>query len=123
VGRFGHLLEETLPFHAIEALPLGEVVLEIVKAPITWIALGVITLGLVAWWQRARLTLISEPLQGLAGVARASFGFEAINSKVVEVTQQIAEDIRAGQTGLLSWNLLAIVATLVVIAIILSLGA
>jgi len=120
---FGHLLEETLPFHAIEAHPLGAIALEIVTAPVTWIALAAIALGLIAWWQRSRLALISEPLQGFAGVARQSFGFEAINRKVVETTQQISEDLRAVQTGLLSWNLLAIIAELVVIVIILSLGA
>jgi len=123
VGPFSHLLEETLPFHGIHVHPLGEVALEIVEAPVTWIALGVIALGLAAWMLRKPLRLISEPLQGLAGVARKSFGFEFINRKVVDFTQQLAEDLRAGQTGVLSWNLLAIIVTLFVVVAILSLGA
>ena len=94
-------------------IPWATLLWKIVTAPATWIALAVIALGLAAWWLRKPLRLISEPLQGLAGVARNSFGFEAINRTVVDCTQQLAEDLRATQTGVLNWNVLAIVVSLV----------
>jgi hypothetical protein len=122
-GPFSRFLEETLPFHKIHALPTIEILKEVVLAPATWLALAVIALGLAAWWWREKLRLFSEALSGIGWVAENNFGFEAINRAVVQVTSQAAEDLRGSQTGLLNWNVLAIVIGLGVVIALLALGA
>jgi len=122
-GPFSAFLEETLPYHEIHALSTGEILLEVVTAPATWLALGVVALGLAAWWWREKLLFFKEALSGIGWVAERSFGFEAVNHGVVEVTEQASEDLRGTQTGWLNWNVLAIVIALIVVITILALGA
>lgn len=122
-GPFSTLLGETLPFHEIHPEPTAAFLLEVLAAPATWLAIGVVALGLLAWWQRARLALVSEPLQDVGRLASESFGFEALNGFVVKSVQSVAEDLRGLQTGLLNWNVLGIVATLVILLLVAALGA
>jgi NADH-quinone oxidoreductase subunit L len=122
-GGFASFLAETLPFHELEALPLGEILLEVIKAPATWLALAVIGLGLACWWWREKLRLFQEMLAPIGWAAERSFGFERINRWVVETTSSAAEDLRGMQTGLLNWNVLAILIGLVLVLAILALGA
>jgi len=124
-GAFGRFLSFTMPFHEIEAHDLGTVLLEVVAAPATWGALGVIALGLLAWVFRARsgLRLIAEALNPLRWAAERSFGFEFINRWLVSITSTAAEDLRGFQTGLFNWNVLAILVGLVLVIAILALGA
>ena len=96
---------------------------EVITDPLTLLALAVVALGLLAWWQRERLQGLVKVLSGLAKAAENSFGFEAVNRGVVEVTQTAAEDLRGTQTGLLNWNVAGIVAGLVIVMIILVVGA
>jgi len=122
-GPFSALLSETLPFHDIHSATTAAFLVEVLAAPATWLALGVVALGLLAWWFRDRLTLISEPFQDLGRAARASFGFEALNRLVVRTVQNAAEDLRDLQTGQLNWNVMGIVAALLVVLLIAALGA
>lgn len=122
-GPFSALLAETLPFHAIESVTTLGLVTKIVTAPATYLALLVVALGLVIWWQRDRMAWFSEPLQGIGWMAGHSFGFEAINRGIVQSIQRWAEDLRVFQTGLLSWNVLGIVAGLAVVLILVAIGA
>jgi NADH-quinone oxidoreductase subunit L len=115
-GPFAHLLGE-------EIESTGEVLLEVITDPLTLVALAVVALGLAAWWQRARLQGVVKAFQGLARAAENSFGFEAINRGVVEITQKAAEGLRVTQTGLLNWNVFGILAGLVLVLAILLLGA
>ena len=121
-GSFSRLLSESLPAHQIVARPTGEILLEVLTAPVTLIALLVIGLGLAAWWQRDRLTGLSRALTGLGKAASNSFGFETVNRAVVMVTQNSAEKLRETQTGMLSWNVAYLVAALIVVLAILALG-
>ena len=121
-GPFSSMLSSSLPFHAIEAQTTLQVLGEILSVPATYVALVVIAMGLAAWWQRDRLAGLVNSLKGLSSAAANSFGFEAINSGVVKVTQDSAEALRVTQTGLLNWNVLAIVAALVIVLVILVLG-
>jgi len=123
MGGLSEMLAATLPYHEIHPLTIGEMALEILTAPATWLAMGVIALGLAAWWWRSRLQLFTEALQGIARTAEQSFGFEAINGAVLRLTTQAAEDLRELQTGLLNWNILAIVTALAVVVALLALGA
>ena len=122
-GGFGHLLESTLPFHKVHALSTSGVVLEIAEAPLTWVAMGVIALGLLAWWGRARLAGLTDGLSWFAAAAGKSFGFEWVNQQVVVVTQGVASAFRVTQPGHLSWNVVGIIGGLVAVLILLTWGA
>jgi NADH-quinone oxidoreductase subunit L len=124
-GEMVRFLSFTLPFHDIEVSDLGEILLEVIAAPATWGTLLVIALGLLAWVFRARRLprLVVEALQPLRWAAENSFGFEWINRWLVSVTSTAAEDLRNTQTGLLNWNMVAILACLILVVAILALGA
>jgi NADH-quinone oxidoreductase subunit L len=122
-GPFSSMLKNTLPTHEIEALPTGEILIEVLKAPATLIALAVVALGLITWWQRNALTGLSKALSGLGEAARKSFGFEAINKSIVNTTFRGAEILRNTQTGIINWNVFYILAGLVILLAILALGA
>ena len=122
-GPFGSLLKSTLPFHEIDALPTLQVVTEVLTAPATWLALGVIAIGLAMWWWRENLKGIANALQGLSKVAADSFGFEWINRQVVAGTENSAEALRYTQTGQLNWNVVGIVAGLIIVLAIVIVGA
>ena len=122
-GPFSKLLESTLPLHALESHSTLHYLEEVALAPATLIAMVVIALGLAAWWQRARLQGLVNPLSGVARAAADSFGFEAINRGIVRATQNSAENLRVTQTGLVSWNIFGIMAGLVLVLVILLLGA
>jgi NADH-quinone oxidoreductase subunit L len=120
-GDFAHFLGNVLPAgHPLEGTRaiLGEVV----AAPLTYVAIAVVVLGLAAWWQRGRLAGLASALGGVGTLASNSFGFEAINRAVVRVTQGTAESLRATHNGVLNWNVLAILVSLVVLLGILAFG-
>jgi NADH-quinone oxidoreductase subunit L len=122
-GPFGHFLERTLPFHALHILGTADIVGEILVAPLTWVALGIIALGLLAWWRRDQLTGLTDRFDWLAAAASKSFGFERINEHVVAVTQATANALRVTQPGHLSWNVVGIIGGLVAVLIFLTWGA
>src|SRR5574340_88090 len=62
-GAFSNLLSESLPSHSIKAFSTGEMLLEGLTAPVTLAALGVILLGLGAWWWRDRFAGIGKALK------------------------------------------------------------
>ncbi len=121
-GPFGRFLEATLPFHAIHALDTADIVGEIMVAPLTWVALGIITLGLLGWWRRESLTALTDGFAWLAEVASKSFGFEWINGQAVRATQATAQALRVTQPGHLSWNVVGIIGGLVAVLIVLTWG-
>jgi NADH-quinone oxidoreductase subunit L len=122
-GSFLHLLESTMPFHKLHALSTGGLVHEILAAPLTWGAMGVIALGLLAWWGRAALEGVISACEWLASAAAKSFGFEWINLQVACCTQSLAGAFRVTQVGHLSWNVVGIIGGLVAVLILLTWGA
>ncbi|MFB3820265.1 MAG: proton-conducting transporter membrane subunit, partial [Candidatus Methylomirabilales bacterium] len=122
-GSFGHLLEATLPFHRLHAPGTLALVLEILEAPATWLAMGVILLGLLAWAGRERLAGPVAACGWLAAAAGKSFGFEWANAQVVRLTLSAAGALRLTQPGLLNWNVLGIAGGLVILLVLLALGA
>ncbi|MBP7689473.1 MAG: NADH-quinone oxidoreductase subunit L [Thermoflexales bacterium] len=120
-GPFSELLHDTLPFHEIHALPTTEILQEVLSLP-TLIALNAVAIGLVLWWTRDFWKGLVNRAQGVAQMARDSFGFEAINRGVVRVTVQSAEALRTTQTGLLNWNVAGIIGGLIVVLIVLMVG-
>ncbi len=121
-GPFAAMLHRTLPAHGIHAASTQEVLLEVILAPATYIALAVVALGLLAWWQRERLKGVGTAFNWLAKMATDSFGFEAINRGIVKGTQSIAEGLRGTQTGLLNWNIAGLLISLIAVILILVMG-
>jgi len=108
-GPFGDLLARTLPLHNLHAESTLAVIEEIVTAPATYLALAVVLLGLLIWWQRERLSGLSRSLAPIADWARRGLGFEWMNRQVIVVTQGAAAGLRRLQTGQLAWNVAGIV--------------
>jgi len=121
-GPFGHLLAESLPAHHLEVHSTWAMVEEVIAAPATYLALGVVAIGLLAGWQRKRLIPLGQALGGVSKAAAESFGFEAINRGVVIATQKLAEALRVTQPGLLNWNVFAIVCALLILLASLAVG-
>ena len=122
-GPFSSLLAESLPFHPIRVIPTGEMILEVITAPLTLIALLLIVLGLAAWWQRKKLAWAGKALAGVGKAAAASFGFEDINRAVVNSAQGAGEGLRATQTGLLHWNVAELLLAMIIVLALLAIGA
>ncbi|HEY3288748.1 MAG TPA: NADH-quinone oxidoreductase subunit L [Anaerolineae bacterium] len=118
-GLIGSAFATVLP---LPEMSTAEMVVEVLTAPATWVALVVIALGLLAWWWRDRLSAIGERLNWLKRMATDSFGFEWVNRGIVRGTQVIAEGLRVTQTGALNWNTLGIIGGLVVVLAILAAG-
>ncbi|HNT55090.1 MAG TPA: NADH-quinone oxidoreductase subunit L [Anaerolineaceae bacterium] len=123
-GPFAKLLstETTLPYHGIEAASTFHILEEVISLP-TLIALVVVVLGLLGWVFRSKLSGLGRALRGLGWAADNSFGFEAINRGIVRGISSAAEGLRVTQTGLLNWNVVGIVAGLLIVIAIIALGA
>jgi len=122
VGPFSTLLgEHTLPFHGIESIGIAGLFHDVLSVP-TLIALIVIALGITLWLLRDKLAGVVDGLKSIRWASENSFGFEAINNAVVRVTNSLAEGLRGTQTGILNWNILGIMAALVVLFAVIILG-
>ncbi len=122
-GPLSDLLHRTLPAHEIHNLPTGEILLEVVSAPATYLALLVILLGFAVWWQRDKLAGVQKTFSFIGLAAENSFGFEAINRGLVRLVQGCAEAIRPLQTGSLNWNVAGILIAVILILIAVIWGA
>lgn len=121
-GGFNHLLVWSLPFHSIQSSKTSDILAEIIHAPGTWVTLLVVLLGLATWQLRERLKGLTALLKPLAGFAERRFGFEWFNQRIISLTQSIASALQVTQTGQLSWNMVGILAGLIVILGILARG-
>ncbi|WP_119071669.1 NADH-quinone oxidoreductase subunit 5 family protein [Aggregatilinea lenta] len=122
-GLFGELLENTLPFHHLHVEAGTALLGDVIAAPATYLALGVVALGLLAWQYRDALGGLVTSLRPIGDAAAADFGFEWINRRVVQWATTAGESLRAFQTGSVNWNVAGIVGALIVVLVILALGA
>jgi NADH-quinone oxidoreductase subunit L len=124
-GEFGSFLGLAAAHEGAEAAApetTAAILTKVATAPATGVALLVVAAGLVAWWQRRALAGVARALGGVGTIAARSFGFEAINRGIVNATNGAAESLRVTQTGILNWNVLAILAGLVAVMAFLALG-
>jgi NADH-quinone oxidoreductase subunit L len=77
VGPFSQWLQATLPGQHFHTATTMEFVMEILAAPATYIALGVVALGLAIYWFRDKMVGISKPFAFLGRWADEGFGFES----------------------------------------------
>ena len=118
-GGFSQLLAATLPFHSIEVEGTLKIVEQVVLAPATWITLGVVAVGFAAWIKRDLFKGLSQALEP---VLSRGLGFDWINRKVTDLTVGIGTRLQVTQTGQLNWNILGILAGLVVLLLVLVRG-
>jgi NADH-quinone oxidoreductase subunit L len=126
-GPFQDLMVRTLPLHfaggeAAEHGGTWAMVVEVVLSPSTWIALGVVALGVVVWMARGAFGRVWGWLGPVRRVAQAGFGFESVNRGVVKATQGAGEGLRATQSGILNWNVAAIVMAVIAVLLAVILG-
>ncbi|NLG72141.1 MAG: NADH-quinone oxidoreductase subunit L [Chloroflexi bacterium] len=118
-GPFDALLSNSLPFHQLHAESTGALLLEVLSAPATLLALAVIAAGLAAWHFRSALTGLQALAAPLQRAASESFGFEWLNHQIVAFVQGFAGFLRRSQSGQISWNLAGIIGGLLVVLVIL----
>ncbi|HUJ76683.1 MAG TPA: proton-conducting transporter membrane subunit, partial [bacterium] len=119
-GPFQRLLMSTLPFH----FPAGSqtsttwaICGEILSAPATYLALGVVALGLLAWLLRRPLAGALARMERARQGAESGLGFESINRGISRAVQGAGEGLRVTQSGLLNWNVAAIVMAIVAVLV------
>ncbi len=118
VGGFSGLMEESLPYHQIHALGLPGLVEEILLAPATYGALGVMALGLALGWLLRGRAGVSPPAL-VEGLSRTSFGFDWLNGHTARGVHHLAALLQKTQTGQMNWNLFGIMAALAAVLLVL----
>jgi len=118
IGPFSEWLQDTLPGQHFHVATTPEFIMEILTAPSTYVALGVVALGLALYWFRDKLLAISKPFAFLGRWADKGFGFEWINSGLVTITQKSASALQLTQTGQLNWNVVGILLGLITVLLI-----
>ena len=113
-GPFSSLLEHTLPFHEFHVLTLTALAEEIFLAPATYVALGVVALGLAVSWMVRKQATAPAPA-ALEALSRESFGLDWLNAQVARLTLQSASVLQKTQTGEMNWNVVGIIGALVVV--------
>ena len=119
-GPLSQALASTLPLHGVRVVSTLEMVVEVFSAPLTYLALLALALGLAAWWWRGRLAGVASRLGPLARAAAAGFGFDQLNDAVVGFTQRVAAALALTQTGQLNWNIAGLLGGLVLVLAILT---
>lgn len=117
---FAQLMHDTLPLHGVEVH--GDLFAEILSAPMTWLALGIVAVGAAIWPLRRLFAPLRPLLDAVAAAARADFGFAWLADAIVNATVRIAEAARTTQTGQLNWNAAGLVGGLVIVLTVLILG-
>jgi NADH-quinone oxidoreductase subunit L len=121
-GPFADLMVESLPFHHLEGIETGELALEIITAPATWLALAIIALGFILWLLRDQFESLVGRMEPLATFAQQGLGFDWLNLQIVNLTKRFASALRTTHTGQLSWNVFGVIAGLVLVLAILTTG-
>jgi NADH-quinone oxidoreductase subunit L len=126
-GPFQALLAGTLPLHfgpAPELRSTIEVAREVLVSNGTWMAVGVAALGILAWalWSWIRPGPASGGLEKARSAAEGGLGFESLNRGISRAVQWSGEKLRVTQSGVLNWNVAAIVMAAVVVLAILAAG-
>jgi NADH:ubiquinone oxidoreductase subunit 5 (subunit L)/multisubunit Na+/H+ antiporter MnhA subunit len=122
VGPFSHQLAGSLPFHDIHTGNTLETVIEIISTPATWLALGVVAVGIGVWVIRRILNGLIKAIQPLSRFAENGLGFEWLNMQIINLIRGSASSLQTTQTGFLNLNMVGIVVGLIAVLIILVWG-
>lgn len=122
-GPISRMFADTLPYHDLHSAGTGEIVLEVLSAPATWLAMAVIGVGISLWLLRERLPQPGRIGRPLVRLSTNEFGFEWLNQQLVRLVQRLSAATSYTQTGQLNWNVAGIVGGLAVVLMILVWGA
>lgn len=111
-GKWSRLASVTLPFHAIETMEPWDMVRIVFSAPATWVSLGVVLLGFLAWIFHKALTPAGKALKPLLATGAV---FEWLNRQVSSLTRSAAGALQRLHTGQLNWNIAAMIAAVIII--------
>jgi NADH-quinone oxidoreductase subunit L len=92
---------------------------EILVAPATWLAQLVIVVGVLVWIFRDRYQGLNRSLADSVHALVANLGFDRLNALVVSAFGKSAKALATLQTGQLNWNILGMLAGLVILILIL----
>jgi NADH-quinone oxidoreductase subunit L len=118
-GFFENLLQQSLPYHSLHTQDTWDIVLEVMSTPATYLAILVIATGSALYLLRQRLVRVYGLFRPVSGFVESGMGFEWLNRQVVNVTTNTAAVLGRTQTGYLNWNVVGIVAALIVLLSIL----
>jgi NADH-quinone oxidoreductase subunit L len=121
-GPLDHILAESLPYYDLQPESTAAIVAEILTSASTWITVAFVLLVASIWFWRERLGSLARRLAPLVDFINGGFGFEKVNNQIVRLTTRAASSLQVTQTGLLSWNVVAIVAGLILLLAIISWG-
>jgi hypothetical protein len=76
---------------------------------------GVVVIGAALWAARSPFERIGARLRPVRRAAEAGYGFEAVNRGVSRAVEATGEALRATQSGLLNWNVAAIVMAVIAV--------
>jgi NADH:ubiquinone oxidoreductase subunit 5 (subunit L)/multisubunit Na+/H+ antiporter MnhA subunit len=118
-GFLGNLLQRSLPYHSLHTQGTWDIVLEVLSAPATYLVILVIVLGSALYLLCQRLDWVSGLFRPVSGFVEGGMGFEWLNQQVMNATTNTAVVLCKTQTGHLNWNVVGIVAALIVLLSIL----
>jgi len=121
-GPFSELLRSSLPFHKLELLSSLDLIEEVLFAPATWLAAGVVAAGAGLWLVRRSIPAQNRPAGWFEALNESSFGFEWLNHQVMAVFGNISTALQKTQTGKLNWNILGILAAFLTVLVVLVWG-
>ena len=104
-GPLSGMLASTLPYHHMVPNTTWALVQRICLAPTTWIALGVIALGVATWFVRARFAWLSRVLDP---VEAGEVSPESLPERIGTWTERAASALQVLHTGQLNWNIVGI---------------
>ncbi|MEI6289619.1 MAG: proton-conducting transporter membrane subunit, partial [Chloroflexota bacterium] len=125
-GIISSSLSDTLLFHKIEPVSLQVVMHEVVFSPWTWLSMLIIAIGFLSWFGFHHLEKKFGKIESPAWftvVVDSGFGLNWLNDQVIWVTQKTGSGLQLTQTGNLNWNMLGILAALIIVLGVLVWGA
>jgi len=114
-GPLANLYNNSLPFHTMHHLTIGEQLAEVFTNPMTYVTLVVIALAVFAFFRTKQMRIMAHGLRVFIGLAENGFGFDNINTFVSRTTLQISHAFQYLQTGVLNWNILGIIVGMIVL--------
>jgi NADH-quinone oxidoreductase subunit L len=122
-GGFSRLLLGSLPFHDWHHAGTVQIMTGLFLNPVTWMTLLVIACSSGVWILLHRHGAKIDESMPLVRFIQTGLGFERVNHGVVTAADNLSNAVRITQTGQLQWNLLGILAAMVLVLCITLLGA
>ena len=119
LNRAAPPVPSTLPYHALEVQGTLAIVQRVLLSPATWVTILVIAAGFSAWIWRG---LLERPAHIVQPPLQKGLGFDWLNRQVARLVDRASAALQRTQTGQLNWNILGILAGLVILLLVLVRG-